>query len=595
MSVRVEGSAATLLETTVDTTPHAVDGRDGTGSHPCQGPIGEAAGPTVTGALDDATRAAGLSWRGQWSSSSGDFLVTEVAGEAATSSGPWTILLNGVPTPVGGCSMKVAEGDRVLFARDVVFQTMTLGLSGPAEVDPGEQFSLLVEDERGGGAPISAAEVRSGELVRSTGSDGRAFFAIEEPGRYRFKATHPDGIRSNSFTVCVGVTGCLDTSGPAVAIRDLPDGTRFMRGATPRSLRGTVRGNETLSLAVKLRGHGGRCRAWNASRGRLVPRNCRAKHHWFNLEPSRGNWNLSTGLLPPGRYRVLVRPAGSNGKPWRSGVNRVDFTVLSKRLQRRVLLRRALRFMDRQSRSRTVRSSGLLAGWAGLALGVRGRKSAQPLVRRLKIKRPARATAGELARNLAATIRIRNGQTVPTMRKQLVARQDENGSFAGDVNLTAMAVLALPGTDAATHAASWLASIQQSGGGFSSGTGSPDVDTTGLAAWALAVQGHSEAVDRAASFIRSVQNPDGGFPALAGAASNAQSTGLGLLATRLAGGNGLGPKTADGITPTHYLATLQHLSGSIDYMPGLRTTPVWVTSQALLGLTSRQRLLSGVR
>lgn len=591
VSVRVEGASSTLLQTEIETSVHLVDGSDGTGRHACRGPIGERSGPTVTGALDDALRATGKVWRGEWSDSSGDFLITSIAGEQASSSGPWTILLNGVPTPVGGCSMKVGDGDQVLFARDVVFQTMTLGLSGPAEVQPGESFRLSVTDERDDGAPVPDAVVASDGLSATTDADGEALFAVATPGRYSFKATHSDGIRSNSIDVCVGVSGCESTGAPA-RITGLGDGSVFMRGAAPGTIRGTSKLGKTLGLALRFRGYGGRCRSWDGHRDRLVRRSCRAKLNWFDVVPLGRTWSLAVGVLPPGRYRIYARVSGSRGKPWRAGINRVDFRVLNRRLSAHALRRRSLRYLDRQARVDTVRSSGLLSSWAGLALGLRGRRSSKQLAAGLMIGRPARAASGELARNLAALERIRPRFPLAPMRKELISRQDPDGSFGGEVSLTAMAVLALPGTSAAARAALWLSGQQQVSGGFSAaGTGPADVDTTGLVAWALAFVGYPEEIADAAAFVRSTQNHDGGFPAVGGAVSNAQSTGFGLVAIQVSGGSRLGPRTADGITPTHFLAALQQRNGSIAYTAGLRATPVWVTSQALLGLTS-QSLLS---
>jgi len=590
VAVRVEGAARTLLERTVDATVHRVDGGDGSGSHVCAGPIGEKAGPTVTGALDDAARAAGLGWTGRWSSSSGDFLIDGIAGEAATPSGPWTILLNGVPTPVGGCSMKVAGGDSVLFARDVVFQTMTLGLSGPARVEPGEPFQLLVEDDRNAGVPVAGAEVDSGEMSATTDAGGLAGFAIAEPGRYTFKATHPDGIRSNSVRVCVGVGGCTAGAGPPVRISGLVDGSAFMRGAAPRRLRGTLRSGATPLVALKGRGFGGLCRHLASSGKGLAGRSCGAKLSWVPQAPGGLAWEQPVGRLPPGRYRILVRAEGTSGKPWRDGVNRIRFTVLDRRLASRRLVRRSVACLDRAARSRTVRESGLLSAWTGLALGARNRKSGRQLIRGLKSARPARVRTSELARDLASIRRILGGGTVAPMARELTTRLRDDGSLAGDVNLTAMAALALSGSYAETRALAWLAGRQLPDGGFGAGGVTSDVDTTGLAAWALSQAGFEGEVAAAASFVRSTQNPDGGFPAVDGAASNAQSTGMGLLAIHLAGGSRLGPRTPDGITPTHYLATLQRGDGSISYTRTLRTVPVWVTSQALLGLTRPELL-----
>lgn len=592
VNVRVEGATSTLLEANVEATVHPVDGGDGTGPHACRGPIGEIPGPTVTGALDDALLTEGSSWRGEWSSNAGDFLVTSIAGEVQTSTGPWTILLNGSPTPVGGCSIRVSKGDRVLFARDVVFATMTLGLSGPVEVMPGEEFGLFVGDDRNGGIPVAGAQVRSGERTNETDGLGVARFRIEEVGRYTFKATHPDGIRSNAFAVCVGTTGCDENSVQVARIIGLTDGASYMRNAYPTTFRGITRGDLDLRLAVNFKGYRGRCRALRPGRGGMVKRNCRKKPRWFDLQSKDGRWDFSIGRLPPGWYRMFVRLKGSDGKPWRAGSNRIDFRILSRRFSRRALVSGAVGYLDRQVRSSEVRSSRLLGGWSGLALGLHGRRSARVLLPQLRIDRPRTAGTSDLARGLAAIVSIRSGRADAGMKQALISRQQPDGSFESNANLTAMATLALRGSAAAGRAATWLADVQMPQGGFSASAGGPpDVDTTGLVAWALARSGYEEAATRAAAFVKGVQNPDGGFPAVSGGSSNAQSTGFGLLAIHSISGPPSGPPNTDGITPAHYLATLQRRDGAIDYAPGMRTTPVWVTAQAILGLIGHGRLI----
>jgi hypothetical protein len=124
------------------------------------------------------------------------------------------------------------------------------------------------------------------------------------------------------------------------------------------------------------------------------------------------------------------------------------------------------------------------------------------------------------------------------------------------------------------------------------GAAGPDVDSAALAAWSLAMRGRYARARRAALFVRSAQAADGGFPTMPGGDSNAQSTGVALVALRVAG---LGPRptaVSGGPTPLDYLASLARRDGSIAYTPGRAPTPVWTTAQALLGLTGRGKLLS---
>jgi hypothetical protein len=118
-----------------------------------------------------------------------------------------------------------------------------------------------------------------------------------------------------------------------------------------------------------------------------------------------------------------------------------------------------------------------------------------------------------------------------------------------------------------------------------------DVDSAALSAWALASRGRHARARRLAAFVRSAQAADGGFPTVPGGGSNAQSTGVALVALRV---TGLGPRPAVGPgspTPLDYLASLARGDGSIAYRPGESPTPVWTTAQALLGLTGRSKLL----
>jgi len=118
-----------------------------------------------------------------------------------------------------------------------------------------------------------------------------------------------------------------------------------------------------------------------------------------------------------------------------------------------------------------------------------------------------------------------------------------------------------------------------------------DVDSVALVAWALAARGRHAKARKLAAYVRSAQATDGGFPTMPGGASNAQSTGVALVALRV---TGLGPRTAAapaGPTPLDYLASLARRDGSIAYRPGSSPTPAWTTAQALLGLTAKVKLL----
>jgi len=374
LSVTAAGAPAPLFEGPVSTEAHPVDGSDGSGPHPCSGSPSSAPGPTATGALDDAMRAAGITWRGNWDPSFRDFFIDRIGPYASAAPDRyWSLTVDG-RFSAGGCLTQVADGDSVHFFYGPLY--------GPGSPQP----------------PPSSPSSPSG----GAGSPGAAAKA-----------------------------------GP-----------------------------------------------------------------------------------PPKRLHRIVA--------------------------------NAIRFLRRQRGE----------AWARLALALRGAGD------------PATAAAALLGPRLHA--------------------QTTDGSFAADVNATALAVLALRSSRprSAARAAAWLVTVQSSSGGFGYRPGVPaDVDTTGLVAWGLAIEGRTVAVSRAAAFIRSAQSADGGFPSLPGGASNAQSTGLATVALRVAG---IGPRRSlgpSGPGPLDYLVSLAHGDGSIAYQTGSSPTPAWTTAQALLGLTSRARLL----
>ena len=248
--------------------------------------------------------------------------------------------------------------------------------------------------------------------------------------------------------------------------------------------------------------------------------------------------------------------AGAGSQAAGGGSGGAPATAAPKRI--RGVARRAAAYLRRNP-------NGAGAEWAGLALALRAGRG------------PARAAAALLHGRLA---------------------QSRTGSFGSeDVNATAVAILALATRRprAAARAGRWLLSVQDPGGGFGFRPGlAPDVDTTGLATWALAALGAREQARGGCDFVRSTQSAEGGFPAIPGGGPNAQSTGLALVALRVCG---LGPRirSAAGATPLDYVASLAHRDGSIAYSDRAAPTPAWTTAQALLGLTGRAKLLGRPR
>lgn len=221
-----------------------------------------------------------------------------------------------------------------------------------------------------------------------------------------------------------------------------------------------------------------------------------------------------------------------------------------------------------------------------------------------RLRRVAARAAGYLRRSPEAVgadwgwlaLAVRRGDGLGQAAEALLGgglAQSRDGSLGGNVNATALAALALEARHprSARRAARWLGAAQDPSGGFGFRPGAPpDVDTTGLAIWALAREGIWSRARRGAAFLRSAQADDGGFSSLPGGESNSQSTGLALVGLRAAG-VGAHIRSPAGQTPLDFLVSLARRDGAIAYSPSSNPTPSWTTAQALLGLTARAKLL----
>ena len=168
-----------------------------------------------------------------------------------------------------------------------------------------------------------------------------------------------------------------------------------------------------------------------------------------------------------------------------------------------------------------------------------------------------------------------------------------NGSVAGQVNLTAFAVLALR-ADGATppgRTLAWLERQQGRDGGFSfaGAGGSSDADDTGATLEALAgAGGRARTVRaRAVAYLRRQQDGDGGFASQPGGGSNAQSTAWAIQGLEAAGVNPDGLRRHGARSPLAYLRSLIGPGGRVAYARGNPQTPVWVTGEALMALQGK--------
>jgi hypothetical protein len=187
---------------------------------------------------------------------------------------------------------------------------------------------------------------------------------------------------------------------------------------------------------------------------------------------------------------------------------------------------------------------------------------------------------------------------------QLVSRRRPNGSYAGRVNTTAFAVLALraagrPTSSRAVRSAGrWLATQANADGGFNfAGRGGPSgIDDTGAAVQGLVAAGRrgTRTVRRAARFIVRRQNADGGFPLVPGGMSNAQSTAWAIQGLLAAGRKPERVRRGGSRDPLAYLRSLTAPSGEVRYSRTSRQTPVWVTAQAVMALARKPLPLARV-
>jgi hypothetical protein len=202
VKVRVEGAKKTILERTLTTGVHRVDGGDGTGPHKCDGTNGGAgtkSGPTPTSALDTALKRAKLTWSASFDSSFEDFIVSRIGPDASTSSKFWGVALRGVSLQVGGCQALVRNKNEVLWAYDMFSKKHLLRARGASRVRAGNLYKARVVDTDHGGVPVKGATIGG----KKTDANGVAEFRFAKPGTKRLKARKADSVRSNQLVVHV--------------------------------------------------------------------------------------------------------------------------------------------------------------------------------------------------------------------------------------------------------------------------------------------------------------------------------------------------------------------------------------------------------
>jgi energy-coupling factor transport system substrate-specific component len=251
-------------------------------------------------------------------------------------------------------------------------------------------------------------------------------------------------------------------------------------------------------------------------------------------------------------------------------------------------------------------SDPLYTSWAVMGIAASGRDPRS-------VKRSGRSGVDYIVRNIGrfrgigdierAILALHAGRRSPRsvggrdLVAELIAKRRRNGSFAGLVNQTAFAILALraagrPRGDRTIRAAAgWLARQHNGDGGFNfAGTGGRSgIDDTAAALQGLVAAGKrkTRTVRRAATFLAARQNADGGMPLSIGGASNAQSTAWAIQGLAAAGRNPDRARRRGARSPLAYIRSLQVSSGAVRYSRTSTQTPVWVTAQALTGLARK--------
>jgi hypothetical protein len=347
VTVRVEGSADTLVpRTTVRTTTTPVN-KDGQAGHTCTG-------TSVAGALEVAT---GGAWTATWSGSL-KYFVTGIKGEAPSGADFFSLWINGRESQLGVCDAELQEGDDVLFfvARcvagpppDYACQNppvLPLVLTAPATATAGQPFTVRVTElaSNGAASPVSGATVSGGGASAATGTDGTATLTLSASAGVR--ATKDGRARSATVSVSVAppvsrpvppppgpICACLavPSRGKILSIRE---GQRFARGRGPRTLRGTVSATSGVRL-IRLRltrNDRGRCQTFDGRRERFVRiARCGAtRGRWFSVG-DRADWSyLLPSRLSRGRYVLdleVTDAAGNRDTVLQRTRNRVVFYV----------------------------------------------------------------------------------------------------------------------------------------------------------------------------------------------------------------------------------------------------------------------------
>jgi len=315
VTVRVEGTAATLVPETPLTTADAAVARDG---HSCSG-------TSALGALHAAT---GGDWSGTWFDGLG-WSVEVIKGEQHVFPDYYGLWINSAYSELGLCDAELQTGDEVLLVPAA--EGPILDLTGvPPRVTAGQPVTVTVTEHgatyrdeppfdliRTDG-PAEGATVSQGGTTATVGADGKARLVFGSAGAATVQATEPGHIRSAVRRVEVAAAApgdppppppAQDTTAPTAAFSSaLADGRVFSRRKAPRELSGTVSADPSGLRSVRLsilRTRDGKCWTYRDTTERFKRHRCGGK--WYFRIGDRAEWSyLLPRKLPKGRYTIGV-------------------------------------------------------------------------------------------------------------------------------------------------------------------------------------------------------------------------------------------------------------------------------------------------
>ncbi|HEY2535734.1 MAG TPA: hypothetical protein VGI24_01985 [Solirubrobacteraceae bacterium] len=356
VTVRVEGSAATLLPPTQVTTTTVPVVKDGNPSDSCPG-------TSALGALQLATSG---NWEGPWEPSFSQYEIFSIEGESHpfTAGAFWEMWVNHVSSEVGACEAQPQTGQEVLFFPECFGECPAapnpLGIEVPTVAEVGKPVTATVTsyaNPSGTPSPAGDATLAYDGTDASTDSGGHATLTFVHAGSTEVKVTAPGSVRTEA-TVCVHngndgscgapsapgsatPVGTTTTGGASVVpfkgayalvphVTGLIDGHLYTRAHAPRILSGSVLAHTTVSsISLTLRReYRHRCYAFNGTTTRFVRSRCGTGKP-FKVSTGSTFSYLLPAALAPGRYVLDIQAtdAAGNRTTLARGTSRIVFYV----------------------------------------------------------------------------------------------------------------------------------------------------------------------------------------------------------------------------------------------------------------------------